>query len=123
MFEYNVKIFGNLLYIDNAISENQGVYMCNVDDMPDVSPIPVYITVNPKKFEYSPQEVTVKQNKYFIPAGESLSVECKPRGYPLPMVKWRRVNIYFICFLNLPIKLIEPTVNRIYVISITIKSK
>ncbi|KAL0852381.1 hypothetical protein ABMA28_000578 [Loxostege sticticalis] len=87
----NVRSVNGVLYIDYAQLDNQGVYVCRTTSY-DVAPVLVVVTVIPQGTPAPEQQpnITVSVNNLKIPTGGSGTVECSPRGYPQPLIRWRK---------------------------------
>ncbi|RVE42173.1 hypothetical protein evm_013174 [Chilo suppressalis] len=89
----NVRSENGVLYIDYAQLTNQGVYVCQTTAY-DVQPVRIVVAVIPQGTP-SPEDqsnITVSVDRLRIPTGGSGSVECTPRGYPLPLISWKKYN-------------------------------
>ncbi|CAG9782356.1 unnamed protein product [Diatraea saccharalis] len=91
--ESNVRSVNGVLYIDYARLSNQGVYVCQTSSY-DVQPVRVVVAVIPQGTPRPEDQsnITVSVDSLKIPSGGSGSVECTPRGYPLPQITWRKYN-------------------------------
>lgn len=89
----NVRADNGVLYIDVARLENQGVYICQTE-APNVNPVLVVLTVIPTG-TVAPGEmpnISLSVDQLTIPTGGRGEIECAPRGNPLPLIKWSKVN-------------------------------
>lgn len=94
--EPNARSINGVLHIDDAVMENQGVYICH-SNVPEVVPVSVLLTVNllGTRPPFEVQNVTVDKQRLIIPTGDFGTVECVPHGFPLPTVKWSKVKYTF----------------------------
>lgn len=92
IFPSNVRSENGVLYIEYAIPENQGVYVCQ-SPLSDVAPVPILVTVNvqspPTPGVYN---ITVSEDRLRIPTGGSGTVECNVDGRPAPLIRWTKVK-------------------------------
>ncbi|XP_072931305.1 basement membrane-specific heparan sulfate proteoglycan core protein [Epargyreus clarus] len=91
----NVRDDNGVLYVDAAVLENQGVYVCRAIDA--INPVQVVLTVvslNTPSPDEGPQ-IKVSTEVLKIPTGGSGTVECTPLGYPRPLIKWTRYQGQF----------------------------
>ncbi|KAJ8737311.1 hypothetical protein PYW07_000582 [Mythimna separata] len=90
IFPSNVRSENGVLYIEYAIPENQGIYICQ-SPLSDVAPVPILVTVNvqapPIPEGYN---ITVSEDRLRIPTGGSGTVECNVVGRPTPLVRWTK---------------------------------
>ncbi|XP_052752510.1 basement membrane-specific heparan sulfate proteoglycan core protein isoform X3 [Galleria mellonella] len=92
-FYGNVRSENGVLYIQSALPENQGVYICQTP-YNSISPIMVVLKVIPLETP-SPSEssnITTTVPGLRIPTGGTDSVECLPTGYPPPIVRWKKYD-------------------------------
>ncbi|CAH0716594.1 unnamed protein product, partial [Brenthis ino] len=96
-FLSNVRSENGVLYIEYAVPENQGVYMCqtppNYDMRPEMTVITVISLNTPSPGETT--NITVSADQITIPTGGSGTVDCNPQGYPLPLIKWTKYQEAF----------------------------
>ncbi|XP_028173989.1 basement membrane-specific heparan sulfate proteoglycan core protein isoform X3 [Ostrinia furnacalis] len=92
-FQANVRSINGVLYVDYANPDNQGVYICRTTSY-DVAPVLVVLTVLSQGTPPPEQQpnITVSVNNLKIPTGGSGAVECTPKGYPQPQIRWRKSN-------------------------------
>lgn len=97
-FLSNVRSENGVLYIEQAVPENQGVYMCQAPPIYDVGPEMTVLTVisinTPSPDEMS--NITLSTEHLKIPTGGSGTVDCNPQGYPLPLIKWTKVHMIYL---------------------------
>lgn len=84
-----------VLYVDGAVIENQGVYVCRAI-LDAISPAQVVLTVQSLNTPSPDQGLELKLSTEVlnIPTGGSGSVDCTPVGYPRPLIRWTRVSIF-----------------------------
>nr|XP_032526331.1 basement membrane-specific heparan sulfate proteoglycan core protein [Danaus plexippus plexippus] len=85
----NVRSSNGVLYINNAIMENQGVYICQTTSY-QIEPVLVVITIVPSIVPTQNPNVTVSVSSLTIPTGGIGKIECEPVGYPLPLIRWSK---------------------------------
>lgn len=88
----NVRSENGVLYVEVAVPENQGVYICQTTPYLDINPELIVLTVVPTT-PVSPDNVsniTLSVNQLKIPTGGSGTIECSPHGYPSPLIKWTK---------------------------------
>ena len=91
IFPSNVRSENGVLYIEYALPENQGVYICQ-SPLSEVAPVPILVTVNvqaPPSPEYN---ISVSEDRLRIPTGGSGTVECNVIGRPTPLIRWTKVR-------------------------------
>lgn len=94
-FLSNVRSENGVLYIEYAVPENQGVYMCQAPSIYDVRPERIVLTViaiNTPSPDEMPN-ITLSTDYLKISTGGSGTVDCYPQGYPLPYIRWTKVCI------------------------------
>lgn len=101
----NVRSENGVLYVDVAVPENQGVYICQSTPYLNINPELIVLTVVPTT-PVSPDNVsniTLSVNQLKIPTGGSGTIECNPHGYPSPLIKWTKV-LFVICLKKIKVK-------------------
>lgn len=95
-FENNVRSINGVLYVNNAIPENQGVYICR-SVSPHVPSVSIVLNVNPSGTQppFEIQNVVASVERLSIPTGGTGTVDCTPKGFPLPTIKWSKYNAEF----------------------------
>lgn len=91
IFLPNVRSENGVLYIDNAQTDNQGVYICQAP-ITDVAPVQLLVTVIALNPEIEEANITVSADRLKIPTGGSGTVDCNPVGRPAPLIKWSKVH-------------------------------
>ncbi|KAJ8737484.1 hypothetical protein PYW08_000079 [Mythimna loreyi] len=90
IFPSNVRSENGVLYIEYAIPENQGIYICQ-SPLSEVAPVPILVTVNvrapPTPEAYN---ISVSEDRLRIPTGGSGTVECNVVGRPTPLIRWTK---------------------------------
>ncbi|XP_075991621.1 terribly reduced optic lobes isoform X3 [Anticarsia gemmatalis] len=90
-FQPNVRSDNGVLYIEAAIPENQGVYICHSQQY-DIAPIQIHLTIsaiNPVQEEYN---LTLSVSRLSIPTGGSGAVDCMVRGRLTPTIRWTKAE-------------------------------
>ncbi|XP_050360629.1 basement membrane-specific heparan sulfate proteoglycan core protein isoform X13 [Nymphalis io] len=93
----NVRAENGVLYVELAVPENDGVYICQTTPYININPELVVLKVIPNRTP-SPEEapnITLSVNQLKIPTGGSGTIECSPQGYPLPLIKWTKYQDKF----------------------------
>nr|XP_026490200.1 basement membrane-specific heparan sulfate proteoglycan core protein isoform X1 [Vanessa tameamea] len=93
----NVRAENGVLYVELAVPENDGVYICQTTPYININPELVVLKVIPNR-PPSPEEtsnITLSVNQLKIPTGGSGTIECIPQGYPLPLIKWTKYQERF----------------------------
>ncbi|CAH2103371.1 unnamed protein product [Euphydryas editha] len=91
----NVRSENGVLYVEVAVPENQGVYICQTTPYIDINPELVILTVIPTRTPSPESNITLSVNQLKIPTGGSGTIECSPQGYPLPLIKWTKYQESF----------------------------
>ncbi|KAI5637001.1 immunoglobulin domain-containing protein [Phthorimaea operculella] len=90
-FRYNVRSEQGVLYIDNAVPENRGIYVCQASS-PDIDPVSVVLSVIPLASTLPSQQpnITIPEDRVVVSTGDSRAIECIPLGYPQPRIRWSK---------------------------------
>lgn len=90
----NVRPENGVLVIENARPDNAGVYVCQTTSS-EIYPVPVVVSVeavNTPPPSEAPSVAVIGIDRVTVPTGEKVLIDCVPSGYPLPLVRWKKVS-------------------------------